>query len=207
MNGDSINDFIIGEREGWVNFYKRSDDGTLDATVRLKTASGAFVKTHTNAAPAVADWNGDGLLDILISGEYASDNGGSLVKLYINKGTPQNYSFEDEQPLKTSDGQPIDQGLERTCIQVVDLDRNGTLDLVLGEGWHSKAGFIFFENVGTPTSPSLVRRDRLEQTDGSIVSVYLDAKPSFVDWNNDGIYDLLAAGKEDSIDLYFGEVQ
>lgn len=196
---------IIGEREGMVNFFKRKSDGTLNAKVVMQTASGAKLGMSSNSCPAVADWNGDGLLDILVGAEGLNDGG--LIKLFVNKGTTTNYNFADGIVVKTSDGQAI-KDYERIRIQVVDLNYDGKLDLVMGEGWNSNAGFWFFENIGTTTEPSLKQPVKLKKTDGSNIGVYLDAGPCFADWNDDGGLDLIAAGKgmERGIDLYFGDV-
>jgi hypothetical protein len=198
---------IIGEREGMVNFFKRKSDGTLNAKVIMKTASGATLGMASNSCPAVADWNGDGLLDVLVSSEVPNANGGGLIKLFINKGTAQDYSFEDGVLVKTSDGQAI-KDYERVRIQVVDLNYDGKLDLVMGEGWNSNAGFWFFENIGSTTAPSLKQPVKLKKKDGSDIAAYLDAGPCFADWNSDGGLDLIAAGKglEKGIGLYFGDV-
>lgn len=161
---------------------------------------------ESNAAPAVADWNGDGVLDILASSYRASDNNGSVVNVFINKGTATNYSFEDAKPLKTSNGNNITE-YERVCIQIEDLNRDGKLDLILGEGWNSSAGFWFYENVGSKTDPSLTKREKLKKKNGSTISVYLDAKPCFGDLNGDGAVDFIAAGKgqDRGIDIYYGD--
>ncbi len=171
----------------------------------LKTASGAKLGMETNSSPAVADWNGDGLLDILVGAEGLNDGG--LIKLFVNKGTATDYSFEEGAVVKTSDGQAI-KDYERIRIQVVDLNYDGKLDLVMGEGWNTSAGFLFFENTGTTTEASLKQPVKLKKTDGSNIAVYLDAGPCFADWNDDGGLDLIAAGKGDDrgIDLYFGDV-
>ncbi len=163
---------------------------------------------ESNAAPDVVDWNGDGLLDILASSYRASDNNGSVVNVFINKGTATNYSFEDAKPLKTSNGSNITE-FERVCIQVEDLNHDGKLDLILGEGWASAAGFWFYENVGSKTEPSLTKRDKLKKKGGSNISVYLDAKPCFGDLNGDNVVDFIAAGKgqDRGIHIYYGEGQ
>jgi len=189
-----------------VNFFKRKSDGTLNAKIVMKTASGAPLGMASNACPAVADWNGDGLFDILVGTENAADNGGGLIKLFINKGTAQKYSFEDGVLVKTSDGQVI-KNYQRIRIQVVDLNYDGKLDLVMGQGWSTNASFWFFENSGTAKVPSLKQPVKLQKKDGSTITVYLDASPCFTDWNSDGGLDLIAAGKglENGIDLYLGE--
>jgi len=196
---------IIGEREGMVNFFKRKSDGTLNAKIVMKTAAGVGLGMASNSCPAVADWNGDGLLDILVGAEGLNDGG--LIKLFVNKGTATNYSFAEGVVVKTSDGQAI-KDYQRIRIQVVDLNYDGKLDLVMGEGWNTNAGFWFFENIGTTKAPSLKKPVKLQKKDGSNIAVYLDAGPCFADWNSDGGLDLIAAGKglEKGIDLYFGDV-
>lgn len=198
---------IIGERSGEVNFFKRNSDGTLNATIKLKTARGNPVGMSSNAAPAVVDWNGDGTFDILIGSETVNSNGGGLVKVFINNGTPQKYRFAEGEFITTNDGQRIID-MERICIQALDLNNDKKPDLIVGEGWKSAARFLFYENIGTATEPSLKKPVALKKTDGIDIGVYLDGKPCFGDLNHDGALDCVAAGEGNryGIDLYYGDV-
>jgi len=193
-----------------VNFFKRKSDGTLNAKVQLKTASGKFIQTHSNSACEVIDWNNDGLLDILISSEYAKYDGGAVVKLFLNKGSATSYSFADSVNMKTSDGKDISL-YERTNICVADLNYDGKKDLILGDGIGDYNGWqcnvYFFENIGTNGSPSLKIPVKLKNTNNTDIKIQYDLKPYITDWNEDGGLDLLLGhmNAEVGIDIYLGE--
>ena len=192
-----------------MNFFKRKSDGTVNAKVQLKTAGGNFVKTYSNSACEVTDWNGDGLMDILISTEYAVDNGGSVIKLFLNEGTATSYSFAEGVNVKTSDGKDISL-YHRTNMCVADLNYDGKLDIILGEGWNPSVGtkdyIYFFENVGTTTDPSLKLPVKLQQTNNTAIVGSFDVKPYITDWNEDGGLDILLGHLDAGpIDIYLGE--
>lgn len=109
---------------------------------------------------------------------------------FRNQGTPQNpvmvlvdTCFPSNDPVCTLGGnQP---GL-------VDIDSDGDRDFFVGVGVVSGAivqrhGFLFYENVGTPSSPSFVKRteDYL-----SLVDVGREAHPKFADIDADGKSDM-----------------
>ena len=159
----------------------------------------------------MVDWNGDGLLDILISTEYAKYDGGAVVKLFLNEETATEYSFADSVNMTTSDGQNVSL-YERTNICVADLNYDGLQDLILGDGIADYNGWncniYFFENTGTATEPSLKTPVKLQKKDGTDIRIRYDLKPYVTDWNEDGGLDLLLGhlDAENGIDLYLGDV-
>ncbi|MFT7676402.1 MAG: hypothetical protein ACI8QC_000373 [Planctomycetota bacterium] len=79
------------------------------------------------AMPSVADWNGDGLFDLL----SGSKLGG--VQLWINLGEPGNPIFDaPTQLVPKSNDEPGTPGL-RTQVQATDFDGDGDLDLLVGD--------------------------------------------------------------------------
>jgi len=81
----------------------------------------------------------------------------------------------------------------------VDIDNDGDLDAFIGE---NPGRIVFFENVGTPTSPSMVERSgAANPMDGEDVGRY--AAPAFVDIDGDG--DLDGFVGDDNGDIHFFE--
>ena len=199
MNGDGYNDLIIGERDGYVNFFARNSNGTLQSKVRIQ-ANGADIKVTNNSSPAVVDWNEDGLLDILVGSDASSDG----IRLYLNSGTTTQYQFTTFTKIKANG---VDIALSRCQIQVLDLNGDGKKDLVAGNGLTAQSRIYFYENTGTNAAPVLKAGVPLQKTDNTPVNPRYDVHFCFADWNEDGVPDLIYKeySPNDSVHLYLGQ--
>jgi hypothetical protein len=147
---------------------------------------------------AVADWDGDGLPDLLLGGARGH------VLLYPNRGTRTRPDFPSARLLFTADGMPLDVGFSSAPL-AVDWDGDGITDLLCGA---ERNRILFFHNAGTNRNPQLVNRGfvladgkplalPVEPVPKSPPGVYeLDYFPTLdaVDWNGDGRLDLLCGG-------------
>jgi hypothetical protein len=156
--------------------------------------------THTQQLSRieVADWNGDGLPDILVGGE----RGGIIW--YPNRGSQTEAKFSYAKLLFTADGKPLDVGFSATPL-VIDWDGDGVQDLLSGAEWNR---VVWYKNVGTNQAPKLVYKGLIYTDDGKpfelphdpvpeIKSVYeKDYHPvlAAADINGDGHVDILAGG-------------
>lgn len=159
-----------------------------------RRAKGPQLLTQWRTTPFAVDWNRDGQMDLVML-----DNEGYLAWFEGIPGTRNNVLrpgcrvFEDHQgdPLRLTSGAAGKSGRRKLCI--VDWDGDGRLDLLLnGENanyWRQlQAGSagVRFQDMGKLAEKNVASHD---------------VSPTVVDWNNDGVPDLLA-GAEDG-HLYY----
>ncbi len=133
----------------------------------------------------LADWNQDGLLDI-ITGSFGGD-----VMWYPNTGTAAQPSFGVGKSFHNI------QRAYNSQPRIVDFNQDGKLDLVLGVNWGTIEVYL---NVGTPEIPKLSSPTTLRWADqGGALNLRSlngdDTTPDFVDINQDGVIDLVSGGK------------
>jgi len=147
--------------------------------------------TSNNSWPTVCDWNRDGRKDLLVGQEGIGST--SNVYVYLNDGTDSLPVFGDSTPVLHG-GSPFTD--RRTVPLLVDLDRDGKRDLVLGE-WYSSVRL--YTNIGTDTSPVFNTYINLVQPDPDS---FLNGNPprvNFTDWDGDGDLDMMTCD-------YYGSV-
>jgi hypothetical protein len=146
----------------------------------------------------VADWNGDGLPDILVGGER-----GGIV-WYPNRGTKTRPYFPYAKLMFTADGKPLDVGFSATPL-VIDWDGDGIQDLVCGVEWNR---VVWYKNIGTNANPRLVYKGLVYTDDGKPMQLPHEPVPEIqgvyktdyhpvlaaADINGDGRVDILAGG-------------
>jgi len=158
------------------------------------------------ATPHAADYDGDGNLDLIIG----SDDGD--FRLFRNLGSRQ---LAEGRLLGYSDGRPIQirldfgfqpQGpVERfwayTSPVLADWDGDGDLDLLSGQ--ISTEGYLFLENRGSRSRPCWSEQ-RLIEAAGRIIRTagHARMRPAPVDWNGDGLMDLVAVNDRHEYTLH-----
>ena len=158
------------------------------------------------------DWNNDGKLD-LISGD-ANGN----VWVFINSGTKGAPKL-DEGKLVEADGKVIRASREHykqvdgnwvvdrvttgshilaqvySKVHMADWDDDGLKDLLVGH----ETQIIFYKNVGTPSKPRFLAPVVIPFPEGNHVS---RPSPFVVDWDGDGLKDLLVGSETNIIRFY-----
>jgi hypothetical protein len=180
-DNDGDKDLIVGENNGNVRYYQNIGTPSVPNLhyVGLMQAGGVTIDVGDYSTPCVTDWNGDGLLDLLV-GE--SDG---VINLYLNQGTATNPVLRD-MGLLNAGGATLDVGY-RSAPAVADFNGDGVKDLISGE---MNGKVYYYHNSGTNANPVLDAGVYLQN--GALqVSTISTSRPALIDWNNDGHMDFV----------------
>lgn len=191
LDGDGQLDVLSGSWPGELYFFKGKGKGRFAAGEHLKDRNGKAIKLGSASTVFAADWDGDGLLDLLIG-----DIDGH-VWLAPNGGTAGKPAFGSPRKLE-ADGKIIKALHGDSHPVLADWDGDGVADLIVACG---DGGVRWYRNVGTPKEPKLAAAKELIH-ESNFGKKYppepsvkdqpcMRAKVCVVDWDGDGRLDLL----------------
>lgn len=201
-NGDGILDLIHGNRWDGNRLYTGNGDGTLHLVGHVFDDEGVEIRTRYNTSPWLVDWNGDGLLDLLLAGYPIDMVYGGILRIYGGIGD------QSDTLLFDADYQDFTwfYNQRRTTAQTSDLDGDGDLDIILGY----ETGEVYFaENIGSADEP-VFGSYSVMQCDAGPIDVYSRfpgsgrARPNVCDYDADGTPDLLVGCQSGWIYVFRG---
>ncbi len=177
IDGDMDSDLFFGNNEGIPAFYRNLVSPTPPAFERVPDVPViAYLDVGFYSAPALADLDGDGLLDLTLG------TGGGDLHLFRNTGTAQSPAFTWQTGNLV--GNP---GIFDANPTWVDLNDDGLLDLVLS----NSGGLLLYGNSGTPAAPVLDSLGLLKDSAGVAIA---SRNADLVDIDGDGDLDLFGIG-------------
>ncbi len=171
----------------------------------LVQAEGGDIQVDAYSAPCLFDWNEDGLPDLLV-GEGGVIYQGT-VHLYLNEGEPGAPVFAGFSHLMAggSELQVPGSGCLGAFPRVVHWNDDELPDLIVGDAYGQVTLFL---NEGEPGAPDLAAGTLLEvgpPESKSVLSVGGIATPVFVDWDEDGLRDLLVGAYDGRLHIFLNE--
>src|SRR2546423_10920986 len=134
-------------------------------------------------SPNLADFDGDGDLDLLC-GEFLD-----AFTYFENTGTRHAPAFAEGRRLTDLAGKPVAMNLQMIVPVAIDWDRDGDVDLVVGD---EDGRVALVEHTGTIVAgvprflpPAYFRQEADDVKFGALVT------PCSVDWDGDGDEDLI----------------
>jgi hypothetical protein len=190
---------LLGGRDG-LSFAIPAFDAP-----RAIQAAGAGLKVDGYSVPSLADWNNDGLADLVVGEKTTAGTG--KVRVYLNSGTNADPVYGSFVFAQSADGDlsvPAS-GCLGVFPRVFDWNGDGKQDLVWGL-------------AGGTLQVTLNENTAAEPRFGASQAVQVgppDAKQAidvgdrttfdFVDWNNDGRVDLVLGGLDGKVHVLLNE--
>ncbi len=183
---DRNNEKLLIYRNFPKNTYWNKEEIPLDLTLPA-------IPQNRASRWKMVDFDADGKTDIL--GFLAiNDSPGFSMLFFKNNSTNEKPSYCEPVEIKLPGNNPV-KGISFNPL-IADFDNDGDLDFIDVDSF---AGFIYYENRGTPSQYKFREGKKMNCQGRAInmVSHYGGAvKATAIDWNKDGFMDMIA-GDED----------
>ncbi|MGH9627164.1 MAG: FG-GAP repeat domain-containing protein, partial [Bryobacteraceae bacterium] len=215
---------IIGEEDGTVslveNLAPRGSEPRLAAPKYFEQVD-PYVKSGALSRPVAFDWNGDGKLDLL------SGNSAGYLQYFENTGEPGKPAFIDRGYLKAGEKAirrmagpngsvqgPAEEKWGYTNLSVADWDLDGLPDILVNDIW---GAVVWHRNTGSRREPVLAPAAPIEvewtgeppkpdwvwwEPEGKQLVTQWRTTPKVVDWDRDGLPDLVMLNHQGYLSLY-----
>ncbi|MEN3941638.1 VCBS repeat-containing protein [Prosthecobacter sp. SYSU 5D2] len=191
-DGDGDLDLLLGGYVTGLTFYYENvgQEGSLPVLKSrgpLTDAEGQVIDTGWMAAPAAADLDGDGDLDLVLGGKPVNEGSGDMrdssraILYYANNGTRE-AAVLVRTPFPANAAPPFG-GM--VVPSLADWDGDGLTDLVVVD---IRQQVTAFRNLGTSTQPLFDFKERPLKGAWQAEGIYVN---SFQDVNGDGHPDVL----------------
>ena len=178
MDGDL--DLVLSRSNGTEIYENQS--GNLVRLTSIGIGDSSQAPIRSGGTVDVADFNRDGIQDLVISGNYFSRE---KTEVYISSPS-DGFAFRFLEPISLADGQ-------KGTVSVGDLNNDGYMDVVLG-GMQKRFEHKLYVNLADgsgnfDTDPSAIQNLGVSLSSTSM---------AWGDINNDGYMDLITSGIEDN---------
>lgn len=212
VNNDGKRDLVVtpqstgsSENQKSVLYYLNSNTDAVPnfSFVKRDFLQDEMIEKGEGAYPVLADYNGDGLLDLFVAsyGFYnpVNDSVFSQISLYKNIGTATVPSFE----LVTENYESLDVLINRRSYYPTfgDLDNDGDDEMIVGNELGILSLFTNIAGAGNPYDHQLTQAGMTDDV-GNIIDVGQFSAPLLIDIDRDNDLDLLVGNKSGKITYY-----
>jgi hypothetical protein len=168
-------------------------------------ADGNDIAVPGYSVPSFVDWNNDHLQDLVVG------EGGAIgtvtpakVRVYLNRGTEAEPLFKDYFYVQ-ADGKDLTltpEGCMGCFPRVVDWDQDGRKDLLVGV---SDGTVRIYMNIADDNAPSFDAGKNLKVGPNATLDLDVSKRPTpiVVDWNNDGMLDIVSGAWDGNIHVFY----
>jgi len=189
IDNDGDFDILSGEYYGDFYYFENTGDAANPAFAAPVTNYFGLTNMGYGSAPAFADMDNDGDLDLL-SGDWYGD-----FYYFENTGSASAPAFDA--PITNAFGLS---GIGYySAPTFADIDNDGDLDILSGDG-NYYGDFYYFENTGTASAPAYAAPTT---NPFRLTNIGYGSYPTFVDMDNDGDLDILSGDRYG--ELYYFE--
>ena len=219
FDGDGDQDLIVGVGDwsdyGWDHAYDRNgnwrngplhgyvylidNDGSDDSpeyspNPRRLSAAGSEIDVYGWPSPNFADFDGDGDLDLLC-GEFLDG-----FTYFHNIGSRTEPDYAAPHRLQTATGKPLAMDLQMITPTAIDWDRDGDMDLVVGD---EDGRVALVEHTGDYENDVPVFAEPVYfQQQADTLKFGALATPYAYDWDGDGDEDILCGNTAGYVGLF-----
>ena len=183
-----------GPLHGFVHVFRATGDGHY-APPFLVQAGGKTLDVFGCPSPNFADFDGDGDLDLLC-GEFLDG-----FTYFENAGTRTKPRYDAGRRVQDANGADVKMDLEMIVPIAFDWDKDGDLDLIVGD---EDGRVAFIENTGKLSAnrtPVFARPVYFQQQADTLKCGAL-ATPVGVDWDGDGDTDILSGNTAGRLEFF-----
>jgi hypothetical protein len=194
---DETGRWTNGPLHGFVYWLKNrgtSAEPIFDEPTLVMAGDGP-VDTYGCPTPNFEDFDGDGDLDLLC-GEFLDG-----FTYFVNEGTRQQPRYRQGQRLKLQDGSPLAMNVQMIVPIAFDWDRDGDIDLVVGDE-DGRVALVENTGVASPGQPPTFLEPRYFQQTADELKCGALATPVGVDWDADGDIDLVSGNTSGVIEFF-----
>jgi hypothetical protein len=206
-DGDGDFDLLVGNNANRVAYFENVGERASPRFVEMQTLTYGAEHFSFRKRPAVVDWNGDGLLDLIHADagvrEKVDPKGLDTVSLYLRyRSDGGQLHLKEPEPFRFSDGDLFQLTIPyRHGFEVADWDGDGDWDVFTNERFK----LYVYVNEGSNGSPAFARRRLIRMYGEPIEISHHETSVKIVDWDGDGVRDLITGAESGWVYFFRGQ--